>query len=161
MFRKRLKHYGSIGLGSGVALLCLILLTHTQSQNGTLPEETFRVSPRGFRKPLSTPQETLTDFQSSAFYRTIVDNNLFRSLGWTPPHPKEPYRLLGTILPTDQSIPLQAILRSTTARTTYIVNIGDTLDTDTTLIDIQAKQVTLERKGQRKTLTLNTVPWLK
>ena len=31
----------------------------------------------------------------SDFYRTIIDNNLFRPLGWTPPRPIEPYRLIG------------------------------------------------------------------
>ena len=39
-------------------------------------------------------------FDSETFYRMIINNNLFRPLGWTPPRPIEPYRLLGTLLPT-------------------------------------------------------------
>ena len=35
-------------------------------------------------------------FDSFAYYRTIIDNNLFCPLGWTPPRPVEPYRLIGT-----------------------------------------------------------------
>ena len=33
------------------------------------------------------------DFDSEAYYRPIIENNLFRPLGWTPPRPIEPYRL--------------------------------------------------------------------
>jgi hypothetical protein len=39
--------------------------------------------------------------------------------------------------------------------------IGDTLDVDTTVIDIQAKQITLEKAGQQRTLKFNPTPWLK
>ena len=49
--------------------------------------------------------DPLTDFQHSDFYRTIIENNLFRPLGWTPPRPVEPYRLIGTILPIDANTP--------------------------------------------------------
>ena len=69
------------------------------------------------RSPGAT--DPLRDFQKTDFYRTIVDNNLFRPLGWRPARPREPYRLLGTLLPNDGETPPQAILQSTTARTTY------------------------------------------
>ena len=105
--------------------------------------------------------DSLAEFQSSVFYRTIVNNNLFRPLGWRPPRPREPYRLLGTILPTDANIPKQAILQSTTAGRTYTISLGETLDPDTTVVDIQPKQVTLEKAGVRRTLHLNTTPLLK
>ncbi|MDE0014549.1 MAG: hypothetical protein OXU51_00060 [Candidatus Poribacteria bacterium] len=42
---------------------------------------------------------------SETYYRTIIDNNLFRPLGWTPPQPIEPYRLLGTKLARDANTP--------------------------------------------------------
>ncbi len=108
----------------------------TQPRYETLTEMTLPDSPRVFRKPLSTPQKSLTDFQKTDFYRTIVDNNLFCPLGWRPPRPREPYRLLGTLIPTDGNTPPQAILQSATARTTYIVRIGDKLDKATTVTDI-------------------------
>lgn len=161
MFRKHLKHYGSIGLGSGVVLLCFILLTHTQAQNETPPEETVSISPRGFRKPFSAPQETLKDFQTTDFYRTIIDNNLFRPLGWRPPRPREPYRLLGTMIPTDRITGAQAIIQTTHRNITRTFTVGDALDTDTTIVDIQAKQVTLEKAGQQRTLKLSPTPWIK
>lgn len=101
------------------------------------------------------------DFQSSAFYRTIVNNNLFRPLGWMPPRPREPYRLIGTIIPTDASTSKQAILQSTTVGIIHTVSLGETLDTDTTVFDIQSKQVTLEKAGVRRTLHLNITSLLK
>ena len=98
---------------------------------------------------------------SRDFYRTIIDNNIFRPLGWTPPRPREPYRLLGTLIPCDGKSKAQAILQKNPAGRTYTVMIGDTLDTDTTLIDIQPKRIILEKRGQRRPLALNTTPWLK
>lgn len=133
----------------------------TQPKTETLTKTTLPVSPRVFRKPLSTPQDSLSDFQKTDFYRTIVDNNLFRPLGWTSKRPSEPYRLLGTRTPTDGKSQAQAILQSTIAGRTYTVTIGETLDTDTTVVDIQPKQVTLEKAGVQRTLHLNTTPLLK
>ena len=177
MFRKRLKHYSSIGVGSGIVLLCFILLTQTQTQSETQPETpvsedvspgkptdvrgALPVSPRGFRKTVSTQQETLTDFQKSEFYHTIVGNNLFRPLGWRPPRPRESYRLLGTMIPTDEKTGTRAILQTTRGNITRTVTVGDIIDKHTTVIDIQAKQVTLEKAGQQRTLKLNPTPWLK
>ncbi len=111
------------------------------------------------RSPGAT--DPLRDFQKTDFYRTIVDNNLFRPLGWRPARPREPYRLLGTLLPNDGETPPQAILQSTTARTTYIVRIGDKLDKATTVTDIQPKEIMLETNGKQRTLGLNTSPMLK
>ena len=137
------------------------IATMTQPRHETLTETTLPVSPRVFRKPLSPPQDSLADFQKSDFYRTIIDNNLFRPLGWTPPRPREPYRLIGTLLPTDGKSAAQAVLQSATARTTSIVRLGDTLDKTTTVTDIQPKQVTLKTNGKHRTLRLNTSPILK
>ncbi|MYG09219.1 hypothetical protein F4167_21920 [Candidatus Poribacteria bacterium] len=100
--------------------------------------------------------ETLSDFQDTDFYRTIIDNNLFHPLGWTPPRPQEPYRLLGTIIPTDAKTPPKAIIQDSAGNQTYIVTIGDTLDTDTHVTDIQTKHITLKKNGQQRQLTLKS-----
>lgn len=100
-------------------------------------------------------------FDAEAFKRTIIDNNLFRPLGWRPPRPVEPYRLIGTLIPTDANTPKRAILQRTTARTTDTVSIGDKLDADTCVVDIQPKEVTLEKDGVQRKLHLNTTPLLK
>ena len=93
-------------------------------------------------------------FWQSDFYRTIIDNNLFRPLGWTPPCPIEPYRLLGTKLARDANTPPQAIVQAVTTNTTHIVTLGSNLGVDTQVVDIQSKQVTLSTQGQQRTLIL-------
>ena len=114
-----------------------------------------------FPEPRRVQQRTPAVFDTETYYRTIIDNNLFRPLGWTPPRPVEPYQLLGTILPTDEKIPPQAIIQvSTAGNKTHIVSIGDTLDADTKIVDIQPKQVVLDRTGQQTTLKLDTSPWI-
>ena len=97
---------------------------------------------------------------SETYYRTIIDNNLFRPLGWTPPRPTEPYRLIGTILPRSENTPPQAILQSTTGQKNYVVTIGETLDASTEVVSIESKQVTLSSNGQQRTLRLNTAVYL-
>ena len=146
-----------IGVGIGVILLLFFLLTHLAPKI-EIQEETLLVSPRVFCRRSMPPQETLKAFQKSKFYRTIVDNNLFRPLGWTPPRPREPYRLIGTLIPTDANTPKQAILQRTSGGRTTTVLIGDQLDKDTTVTDIHPQQVTLEKAGHPRTLKLNTDP---
>lgn len=99
-------------------------------------------------------------FDSESFYRTIIDNNLFRPLGWSPPRPKEPYRLLGTVLPTDDRTPPTAILQTTAGNQTYIVMTGETLDASTEVVEIKPKQVVLSTEGQRRTLRLTATHYL-
>ena len=95
-------------------------------------------------------------FDSEPFYRTIIENNLFRPLGWTPPRPTEPYRLLGTLLPRSANTPAKAILQTTAGKKTYIVTIGEPLDASTEVVEIKSKQVVLSTEGQRRTLKLTT-----
>ena len=73
-----------------------------------------------------------------SFYRTLIDNNLFHPLGWAPPRPIEPYRLLGTILPRSANTLPRAILQSTTGQQIYVVSIGETLDASTKVVSIEA-----------------------
>lgn len=80
----------------------------------------------------------------------IIDNNLFRPLGWTPPLPREPYRA-----------PPKAIIESSAGNQTHIVSLGDKLDAETEIVEIQPKQVTLLSNGQQRLLFLNTARWIK
>ena len=158
----------AIAVGIGIVLLGLTLLTHalltTPVRDKTVMVNTPKskpVTPVGGHLQTATLASHTGNFQDSDFYRTIIDNNLFRPLGWRPPRPREPYRLLGTLIPKDGKTGAQAILQTTHGNTTYTVTRGDTLDADTTVIDIQAKQVTLEKAGQQRTLKFNPTLWLK
>jgi hypothetical protein len=100
-------------------------------------------------------------FETEAFYRTIIDNNLFRPLGWTPPRPVEPYRLVGTRIGRDDNTPAQAILEKTGSHSPLIVSIGDMLDASTEVVGVAGKSVVLETAGKKRTLRLQAGVWLK
>ena len=174
MSTKHIKHIGTDIAGlAGIVLLILFSLyiaTHTHPENTTITVKTqthptvSTTPPRArFQSSIHPIEDVeLKHFQKSEFYRTIIDNNLFRPLGWTPPRPQEPYRLLGTIIPIDAKSPSKAIIQNTVGNQMHIVTIGEKLNTDTTITDIQPKQVTLEKVGQKpRTLTLNSTPWIK
>ena len=151
MSAKDLKHLAIaavLALASGLAFATLYSVFNPPYT--PLPaQETAR--PQYRRVPLTSP----VVFDAAAFKRTIIDNNLFRPLGWTPPRPIEPYRLLGTKLATDANTPPQAILQSTAGNTTHIVTLGETLDASTEVVDIRSpKQVTLSTNGEQRTLHL-------
>lgn len=143
-----------IGLAAGVVLAILFSLdTATDFQNTTRTAKP-ETHPTVRRPQRNEGMETLKPFQDSDFYRTIIDNNIFRPLGWTPPRPTEPYRLMGTILPCSENTPPTAIIQSTAGNTTYIVTTGEPLDASTEVVSIEAKQVVLSTNGQRRTLKL-------
>ena len=152
-------------LSAAVLLFFCYDETHTQPQQKS-PEQKVRVKtqrkkPTGERRGTPKAETGAERFQDTEFYRTLIDNNLFRPLGWTPERPQDPYRLLGTLIPTDENAAPQAILQNTATGTTHTVTEGSTLDAATTLRDIQPKQVTLEKDGELITLNLNTATWLK
>ena len=97
----------------------------------------------------------VVDFDSASYYQPIIKYNLFRPLGWTPPVPREPYRLIGTVLPRSANSPPRAIIKSTEGNTRHIVSIGDNLDTNTQVVEIRHKQVVLETDGKQRTLRLS------
>lgn len=100
-------------------------------------------------------------FDSESYYRLIIENNLFRPLGWSPPVRVEPYRLIGTRIVRDGVTPAQAILQPTAGHQTYIVAAGDTLDAGTKVVGISDRSVVLSTEGRQRTLELNTSLWLK
>ena len=150
----------------GVALIVSRFLPHTEPQAhpqqkvSTRPNAQQSRTPSRFPTVWSSPLPAVPATTPASFYRTIIDNNLFRPLGWTPPRPEEPYRLTGTLIPRDANTAPKAFLLANATNTTHIVTIGDTLGKDTTVTAIESKQVTLQTSGQQRTLRLNTALWL-
>ena len=153
-------------------LFCLAILFSIYIARNTPPEQTTinttpqrspcesgtpQTAPRHVRFRSSIPRREDADlkhFQQTEFYRTIVDNNLFRPLGWTPPRPTEPYRLIGTILPRSTNTPPQAIIETTAGKKTYIVTTGEKIEASTEVVSIEGKQVVLSTDGKQRTLRL-------
>ncbi len=89
--------------------------------------------------------------ENVAFYKVIIENNLFRPLGWTPPNNEPVYSVVGTVVDANGTI-AQATLLEKRSNRYHFVTVGAKLD-DMTVMDIQAKQVTLDKAGE--TITLN------
>ncbi len=96
--------------------------------------------------------------ENEAFYKTIIDNNLFRPLGWTPPNNEPAYSLVGTAVDANGTIS-QATLLEKRSNRYHFVTIGTKLG-DMTVKDIQAKQVTLDKAGKPVTLKTGTLQFL-
>ena len=98
-------------------------------------------------------REERVDFgENAAFYKTIIDHNLFRPLGWTPPNNEPSYSLIGTAVDENGAIS-QATLLEKRSNRYHFVTIGTKVG-DMTVKDIQGKKVTFDKAGE--TVTLRT-----
>ena len=96
--------------------------------------------------------------ENEAFYKVIIDNNLFRPLGWTPPNNEPAYSLIGTAVGADGAV-AQATLLEKRSNQYHFVTIGTKLG-DITVKDIQAKQVILDNAGKPMTLKSGELQFL-
>ena len=96
--------------------------------------------------------------ENAAFYKVIIDNNLFRPLGWTPPNNEPAYSLIGTAVGAEGAVS-QATLLEKRSNRYHFVTIGTKLG-DMTVKDIQAKQVTLDNAGKPITLKAGELQFL-
>lgn len=133
------------------------LIAQKQPETPEMQTQVDVAKPRtqlGKRNTRQKPEDPL----DADFYRTIIDNNLFRPLGWTPPTAQPKYQLLGTVISVDGT-KKQAILQEITSARLYFLTVGDRLG-DATLREILSKQVTLERAGKVFTLKQETLQFL-
>lgn len=98
------------------------------------------------------------DNTPTAFYQVIIENNLFRPLGWTPPKPKPVYRLLGTVI-SIEGTNRQAILLEIATNRLHFLKVGDTVGEDK-VTDILPKQITLQQAEQILTVKLDRQQFL-
>lgn len=149
--------YLAFGVCFGLAAF-LIVSFHAPPQ--PRPQRSITSESESVRFPLDRTQPRRKTesvrFQDTDFYRTIIDNNLFRPLGWTPPRPVSPYRLLGTLVSgaTDGVWVSKAIIA--VGGEARVVEIGDSLDAETKVLGIDRHSVLLETAGKEQVLTLST-----
>lgn len=92
----------------------------------------------------------------SDFYQVIVDNSLFRPLGWKPPNEEPEYRLLGTAI----GINSEAFVVENRSNQFYVVSVGDEIG-DAVVKEIEEKRITLDKNGERITLNTGGMEFLK
>ena len=124
----------------------------TAAKMKAVAEEKEQAAARGNRFRARQNRGAIDFGENAAFYKVIIDNNLFRPLGWTPPKNEPAYSLVGTAVGADGAIS-QATLLEKRSNRYHFVTIGSKLG-DLTVKDIQAKQVTLD--GTEKPITLKT-----
>lgn len=93
------------------------------------------------KKAVNTNSKTPNEF-----YQLIIDNDLFRPLGWRPPQKTPQYTLIGTTIASDGSNATAFILErlSNQFRT---VKVGETLG-NISVKEILPKKVTLQEEGK-------------
>ncbi|MDD9972845.1 MAG: hypothetical protein OXU27_02510 [Candidatus Poribacteria bacterium] len=155
MLSSRKPVYLAFGVCFGLAVF-LIVSFHAPLQ--PRPQRPITSESESVRFPLDRRQQhrktESARFQDTNFYRTIIDNNLFRPLGWTPPRPVSPYRLLGTLVSgaTDGVWVSKAIIA--VQGEMRVVEIGDSLNAETKVLGIDRHSVLLETSGKEQVLTL-------
>ena len=92
------------------------------------------------------------------YYKVIVDNNLFRPLGWRPPNNKPRYALIGTWISSNSMI-AKALILEQRSNQTYYVSIGEKVG-EATVESIKSDQVSLDLSGDIKMVKSESMQFL-
>ena len=128
-------------------------LSKTENSDVNMNPSKAQVKPKvmEYQKFKQVPNRQQTD-DDSDYYQVIVDNNLFRPLGWKPPNKKPEYSLLGTTVdPTGNRS--EAFVVEERTNQFFIVGVGEKIG-DALVKEIEDKKVTLYKDGE--TITLNS-----
>ena len=87
---------------------------------------------------------------NSDYYGAIVDNNIFRPLGWRPPNKQPEYAFIGTATDETGTIAKAFVLEQRSNRF-YIAMVGDKVG-DAVVKEIKQKQIILDKNGEVITL---------
>ncbi len=91
------------------------------------------------------------------YYSVIVNNNIFRPLGWRPPNKEPEYTFISTSVYDNESESKGYVLERRSNQS-YTVRIGDKIG-DAVVTDIKDKEIFLDKDGERITLKPGNV-WL-
>lgn len=103
--------------------------------------------------------ENTSSNDGADYYSVIVNNNIFRPLGWRPPNKEPEYSFNGAFVSDDNSKSEGYVLERRSNKY-YTVVIGDKIG-DAVVTDIQEKEISLDKNGEKITLKLANEPFLK
>ncbi|RKU29096.1 hypothetical protein C6497_06825 [Candidatus Poribacteria bacterium] len=89
--------------------------------------------------------------ENSSFYQVIIDNSLFRPLGWKPPNKEPEYAFVGTTIYIDDTKKSEANVLERRSNRFYTVNVGDEVG-DAIVKEIKEKEIILDKDGETITL---------
>ncbi len=116
----------------------------------------FQLSPKW--RPQSNYNNKNTNVNSD-FYQVIINNNLFRPLGWKPPNKEPEYTLLGTAI-DPLGIHSKAYVLERRSDAFHTVRIGENVG-DMVIKEIQEKKIVLDKNGDTITLRSKDIEFLK
>ena len=93
------------------------------------------------------------------YFKVIVDNNIFRPLGWRPPKKEPEYTLIGTTS-NPYSAYSEAIILERRSKQLRTVKVGETFG-KVSVKEIKPKQVILDDNGKEIKLTMRSQQFLK
>lgn len=93
------------------------------------------------------------------FYQLIVDNNIFRPLGWRPPQKTPQYTLIGTTIASDGSDATAFILERQSNQF-HTVKVGETFG-NVSVKEILSKKVMLQEEGKEIVLQCGKLQFLR
>ena len=101
-----------------------------------------------------TPPQRQMNEPGDDFYKPIVENSLFRPLGWRKPDRESEYTLLGTLIESNNQR-AKAFLIERRSNQYYPVSVGEKLG-DVTVERIKPYEVSLGKNGKTVTLRANS-----
>lgn len=101
-----------------------------------------------------TPPQRLLNQPSADFYQPIVENNLFRPLGWRKPNDESDFTLIGTLIESNNQR-AKAFLIERRSNRYYPVSVGEKVG-DAIVESIKPNEVSLTENGKTVTLRANS-----
>ena len=110
----------------------------------------FRNRQQGSRPGEQGRSESSGSKDKPDFYRVIVDNNIFRPLGWRPPNKEPEYTFVGTRVDSSGTV-AEAYVLETRSNQFFMASIGDKIG-DAIVKEIKKKEIILDKNGEVITL---------
>ncbi len=147
-----------------------VALNTNEQQSVTQRIEQFRNRQRGNWGEQGQPErnvnwgnqdrsEDRSSRNSEDYYNVIVNNNIFRPLGWRPSKTEPEYTFNGTWVAEDASKSVGYVTERRSNRF-HTVGIGDKIG-DAVVTDIKEKEISLDKNGEKITLRAGTMQFLK
>ena len=89
--------------------------------------------------------------ENSSFYQVIIDNSLFRPLGWRPPNKEPEYAFVGTTIDINGTEKSEAYVLERRSNRFYTASVGDEVG-DAIVKEIKEKEIILDKDGETITL---------
>ena len=118
--------------------------------------------PVEFHSVKSNPKKSIrtNSNTSNEFYQLIVDNNLFRQLGWKPPEKTSQYTLIGTTIASDNSGNATAFIVERQSNQFHKVKVGETFD-NVSVKEILPRKVRLQEEEKEIVLQCGKLQFLR